>query len=75
MLGEVSATPVNCPLHVILSSRFPDTEAVRASWMPMAGRSLRVHRVPGDHHSYIRDMAQDTARVLDGIVSPAEEER
>ncbi len=75
MLGDVSTTPVNCPLHVILSSRFPDTEAVRASWMPMAGRSLRVHRVPGDHHSYIRDMAQDTARVLDGIVSPAEEER
>jgi amino acid adenylation domain-containing protein len=70
MLGELSRNPVNCPLHIILSSRFADTEAVRASWMPMAGRSLSVHRVAGDHHSYIRDTARDTAHLLDRIVSP-----
>ncbi len=69
LLGEVRRARVNCPLHIILSSRFPDAEAVRTSWMPMAGRSLEVHHVAGDHHSYIRRKAEETAGILDRIVS------
>jgi len=69
LLGQVRKAPLNCPIHIILSSRFPDAEAVRASWISMAGRSLDVHRVAGDHHSYIREMAEETARTLDRILS------
>jgi hypothetical protein len=70
MLGDLGSSPVHCPLHIVLSSRFPDAEAVRASWVPLAAGTLSVHRVAGDHHTYIRDAAWDTARVLDRIVSP-----
>jgi amino acid adenylation domain-containing protein len=69
MLGDVPKSPVSCPLHIILSSRFPDAEAVRASWTPIAAHSLHVHRVAGDHQSYIREMAEETARTLDRILS------
>jgi thioesterase domain-containing protein/acyl carrier protein len=69
LLGQVRSAPLNCPIHIILSSRFPDAEAVRMSWTPMAARSLDVHRVAGDHHSYIRERAEETARTLDRILS------
>jgi thioesterase domain-containing protein len=69
LLGQVRRAPLACPIHIILSSRFPDAEAVRTSWTPMAARSLDVHRVAGDHHSYIRERAEETARTLDRILS------
>jgi amino acid adenylation domain-containing protein len=69
LLGQVRRAPISCPIHIILSSRFPDVEAVRTSWTPMAARSLDVHRVAGDHHSYIRESAEETARTLDRILS------
>jgi thioesterase domain-containing protein len=69
MLGDVRRNPVSCPIHIILSSRFPDADAVRVSWTPIAAESLEIHRVAGDHRSYIRETAGETARALDRILS------
>ncbi|MBK6741945.1 MAG: amino acid adenylation domain-containing protein [Hydrogenophilales bacterium] len=69
LLGTWSPRPVRCDLHILLSSRFPDVESVRNSWAPLANGQLHVHSVSGDHISYLREAAADTARVLDIILA------
>jgi amino acid adenylation domain-containing protein len=69
MLASWDPRPVRSPVHLVLSTRFADAAAVAESWTPLAQGPLAVHQVGGDHRSYIREHAVETARVLDGILS------
>jgi acyl carrier protein/surfactin synthase thioesterase subunit len=69
LLGSWEPRRVRTPLHLILSSRFPDVDGVRQSWMSLAQGPLYVHRAKGDHNSYIRERASDLAGLLASIVS------
>jgi thioesterase domain-containing protein len=68
MLASWNPRPVRSPVHLVLSTRFADAAAVAESWTPLAQGPLAVHQVGGDHHSYIREHARDTARVLERIL-------
>jgi len=67
-LGHLPEAPISAPLHIVLSQRFMDAEKVRSSWQPLAAAGLSMHRVPGDHNSYLREMSSATAGVLDSIL-------
>jgi thioesterase domain-containing protein len=69
LLASWEPRPICSPLHVVLSSRFDDVDAISKSWAPLAQGGLHIHRTPGDHHTYIRDHAAQTAAVLTGILN------
>ena len=57
------------PVHVIVSSEFL-VDGRRPVWQRHVEGSVHVHRVEGDHSSYLREKLVDTAktigRILDG---------
>ncbi len=55
--------PYGGPLDVVVSERWHRKSAT-LGWDALARGGLRVHVVPGDHASYIRTHARDTAEVL-----------
>ena len=69
LLGQVSETPYAFPIHIVLSSRFPGTEEIFNHWKQASSGAVRIHRVPGDHHTYLREMAVATATELDRILA------
>jgi amino acid adenylation domain-containing protein len=69
LLSQLPDGPISVPLHIILTKRFPNIKEVASKWTDFAGRGVATSMVPGDHNSYLREHAAETAGVLDVIVS------
>ncbi len=70
LLSQVVTEPIASPLHIIVSTRYANTEEINSSWQCLAKDSLKIHPVPGDHNTYIRKKAPAVAKVLDSILTP-----
>ena len=68
LLGQVSDTAFRFPIHIVLSARFPGTADILNAWKQASRADVQMHRVPGDHHSYLREMSMWTAAELDRIL-------
>ena len=68
LLGQVGETAYRFPIHIVLSSRFPGTEGILNAWRQATCENVHMHRVPGDHHTYLREMSVATAAQLDRIL-------
>jgi len=69
LLAELPDGPVDVPVRIILSQRFPNSDDIAAQWTVHAGCDVPVTPVPGDHSSYLRARAEETARAMDLIVA------
>lgn len=69
LLAELPDGPIDVPLRIVLSQRFANADEIARQWTAYAGREVPLTLVPGDHNSYLREQADDTARAMDMIVS------
>ena len=69
LLAELPDGPVDVPLRIILSQRFANADEIAAEWTRYAGHDVPLTQVSGDHNSYLRAQADETARAMDAIVS------
>jgi hypothetical protein len=69
LLAELPDGPIDVPLRIILSQRFANSDEISLQWSGYAGREVPLTLVPGDHNSYLRAQADETARAMDMIVA------
>lgn len=69
LLAQLPDGPVAVPLRIILSQRFANVDEIGAEWTRYAGHDVPLTLVSGDHSSYLRAEAEETARAMDMIVA------
>ncbi len=70
LLSQVPNEPITPPLHIILSTRYPDLEKITDSWQRLAKGPLKIYKVPGDHRTFVRDDASHAVKIIENILDP-----
>jgi len=68
LLSQVPNEPITTPVHIILSTRYPDLEKITDSWQRVATGPLKIYKVPGDHRTFVRDDASHAVKIIEGIL-------
>ena len=68
LLSLWNPEPIGTAIHLILSSDNRDTAILEDDWSRMAHSGFQIHRVRGNHDTYIRKHAAETAAVIRNIL-------
>ncbi|MEZ0385648.1 MAG: AMP-binding protein, partial [Verrucomicrobium sp.] len=68
LLKQHQPSAIDHRVELILSSEINPPETFADGWRAIARSGMAVHRVSGTHDSYIREDAEETARLLENLI-------